>query len=261
MLNTINLMRVCPRNASHTMEYEVQVYSKEFLETTDTSGFATASLSRDFWEHLYRNHSQSRFFLRIHDELIAVGNPVNDPFSPPDTYKVFVPNSFLERAGMPGDGETLHIDVFTEEGFVPATRIVLRSFDSAIYNSDVKAEVEQALTTLGVLKKHTQIQIPISALGNYMVDLFVSDLEPAEVVLCHGDEVVLEFEEPLDQIAPPRPPTPIPAPPQLLEPMITAADIPPPLIPPPPGGRTLGSDPNLCGPEWRRQIGPPRRRT
>lgn len=235
------------------MDYEVQVYSKEFLERADSTGWATASLSRDFWEHLYRTHTQSRFFLRIANELIAVGNPVNDPFGSTDTYKIFVPSSFLEHANIPGDGETVEIEVFTEEGFIPATKIVLRSFDSAIYNSDVKAEVEQALTTLGVLKRHTQIQIPIAALGNYMVDLFVSDLEPAEVVLCHGDEVILEFEEPLDQI---RPPTPIPQePPRLLEPMLSPEDVP---RPPEPRGYTLGSNP-ACIPEWRRQIGPPRR--
>jgi hypothetical protein len=171
-----------------------------------------------------------------------------------------------------GEGEELDIQVMNEEFFPQATRIKLRVIDSAIYNSDIKDELEKALSALGVIQEHTTLQIPVSALGGYLVEVFISETEPANIVLCDGEEVALEFEEPVDQIAapPPRPPTPIPAPVQQL-PVDT-------MVPEhflgssqelsqPQGfrpfqgeGRVIGSS-NVNIPEWRRELGPPKRKS
>jgi hypothetical protein len=123
-----------------------------------------------------------------------------------------------------GNGEELNVEILSEEAFPPATRIVLKVVDSAFYNSDVKDELEKALSAIGVIRAHTTLQIPIKALGGYPIDLFVSETEPANIVLCDGEEVIVEFEEPVDHVMPPlpveRPGTPIPP---VVEPIIPIA--------------------------------------
>jgi hypothetical protein len=222
----------------------------------------TADLSRDFWEIIHRELHCKRCFLCFQkgdaSMILAVSNPVMEQGHTEGDYKVYAPMSFLDRLGATGDGETVDVTVLSEEAFPQATKIVLRSFDSAIYNSDVKQEIEYALSNIGVIERHAQLQIPIRDLGGYPVEVFISEVEPADLVLCEGDEVVLEFEEPLDQIAPPRPPTPIPETIPRLESMLAEMQQAQPQ--PQPEGRTLGTGDESQIPEWRRQLGPPRRR-
>jgi hypothetical protein len=131
--------------------------------------------------------------------------------------------------------------------------------DSAIYNADIKEELEKALSSLGIVQEHSILQIPVAALGGYNVEVFVSKTEPANIVLCDGEEVAVEFEEPVDQIAPPRPPTPIPEPAAMLPSVFQQ--------PQAQGfqafqgeGRALGGS-NVDIPEWRRGLPPPPRRS
>lgn len=244
------------------MDYLVEVFSKAFLTAEeDIDNWSNASLSRGFWEQLLRENTQHhRLFLSFQGQGAPVICPVGNPsMQHTDTHQVYLPYQVLDRIQCSGSGEEKQVSVFTEEAFPEATRITIRFIDSAAYNADIKEELEQALGKLGVLQKDTQYQIPIRALGNYPVDIFVSNLEPAEIVFCHGDEVAIEFEEPVDQITPPPPepiqrlPAPIPQqPPALMVPDVQA--------PEQTGGRVLGSDPTMQGPAWRQQIGPPRRR-
>ena len=244
------------------MDYTVQVFSKAFLNTEeDVANWSNATISRGFWEELLREHtSHRRLFLSFHGQehpiLCAVGNP---SLEHTDMHQVYLPYQVLDRLQCSGSGEEKQVSIYTEEAFPEATQITLRVIDSAAYNSDIKEELEQTLGKLGVLQLNTQYQIPIQALGNYPVDIFVSRLEPADIVFCQGDEVAIEFEEPVDQITPPppepeqRPPTPIPQNvPSLMVPPVEPTEQ--------PQGRLLGSDPNNLGPAWRREIGPPRRR-
>lgn len=69
-----------------------------------------------------------------------------------------------------------------------------------------------------LLRKGQVIPVPIPELGDFTVEMFVEDLEPAPLVMLRG-EVPLELTEPLEEVvewsvpppaAPPRPPTPIP---------------------------------------------------
>lgn len=245
------------------MEYTVQVFSKAFLNTEEeVANWSTATVSRRLWEELLReNTNHHRLFLSFHVNnqqtpiICAIGNPFLEHT---DSHQVYLPYQVLDRLDCVGSGEEKQVSIFTEEAFPEATRITVRFIDSAAYNSDIKEELEEALGKLGVLQKNTQYQIPIQALGNFPVDIFVSELEPADIVFCQGDEVAIEFEEPLDQIPeaerpptpPQRPPTPIPV------------DMPFLMMPPEeqPQGRVLGSDPSVMAPAWRQQLGPPRRR-
>ena len=244
------------------MDYTVEIYSKAYLETEEADSWANATVSRDLWQELFREHSTNRrLFVSLTNEektiICAVGNPHLSGST--DSYKMYLPYQVLDKIGCVGEGETRQVTVFTEEAFPPVEKIHVRFVDSAAYNSDIKEELELAFGKLGVIQKDSQYQIPIHALGNFPVDIYVSSLEPADMVFCHGDEVEIEFEEPIDQITPPpesspqqRTPTPIPL------------DVPSLMVPPEeetqPQGRVLGSDPNTAPPLWRQQLGPPRRR-
>lgn len=245
------------------MEYTVQIFSKAFLDTEDESSWSNATLSRDLWQELFREQQgQKRLFISFTGSETTVLCPVGNPhLSHTEEHCIYLPYEVLGKIGVTGAGEQRQITIFTEEAFPTVERIKVRFIDSAAYNSDVKEELELALTKLGVLCKDTQYQIPIQALGNFPVDIYISELEPADIVLCHGDEVQIEFEEPVDQITPPpeRPPTPIPAPLPIL-PALTETQQQDEQQEEQ-QGRVLGSDPNTAPPLWRQQIGPPKRRT
>ncbi len=114
-------------------------------------------------------------------------------------------------------GSEISVEFLPEEAFPEALRIVLRPLDSAFYSVNAEEELTQVLTTLGVLKKGSIVSVKLSGLGGYPMEFYIVDLEPAEIVLCSGDEVVIEFEEAVDQWDG-RPPTPPPPPPQVLTP-------------------------------------------
>jgi len=240
------------------MEHTVSLYSKVFLDTHDQNDWSNVAIDRTLWEEIQRAGTH-RYFLQFQstDEkklIVAVGNPILTNVT--IEKKIYVPQWLLDRHSFQGEGEVYQVDVLTEEAFPEATKIVLRVVDSAFYNSDVKKELEAALTLLGVIEKGQLIHVPIESLGGFSVDIYVSDLEPATIVLCQGDEVVVEFEEPVDAIAErspptvetvvgPRPATPVPDELEtLMPPVIT--------------GNILGSDPTAI-PEWRRGLPPPRR--
>jgi len=186
------------------MEVTLQLWSKDYSPIECNDPF-TAQVSHDLWNRIMRDEEGKRHFLRIHDWIVPCGQPV--------TYEgdhAFLPLWMIDSAGISGFGDEVNIEVLNEEAFPPATRIVLKVVDSAFYSSDIKDELEKALSAIGVIRKHTTLQIRVSALGDFPVDVFVANTEPADVVLCDGEEVTLEFEEPVDQFEPPRPPTPIP---------------------------------------------------
>ena len=249
------------------------LYSKLFLESTDANDWANVSVDRSLWEEIHRIRAPfvdgekptHRYFLQIgSDCIVAIGNPVFGNES--KEKKIYMPQWILNQYGLQGEGETHTIEIISEEGFPQATKIVLRVIDSAFYDSDIKKELEQALTRLGVIKKEELLHIPIEGLDEFTVDIYVSELEPANIVLCEGDEVVVEFEEPVDAISDstgtetetetspfavdtafgPRNPTPFPE------------EIEETTIPPVPCGNILGSNPNAI-PEWRRGLAPPPR--
>jgi hypothetical protein len=168
----------------------------------------TAQVSNDLWQRIMSEDEGKRHFLRIHDWIVPCGQPVNH-----EGNHAFLPLWMIDSAGIGGLGDEVKVEILNEEAFPPATRIVLKVVDSAFYTSDIKEELEKALSAIGVIRKHTTLQIRVSALGDFPVDLFIANTEPADVVLCDGEEVALEFEEPVDYFEPAteqkRPSTPI----------------------------------------------------
>ena len=264
------------------MEHTVALYSKVFLDSYDPNDWSNVAVDRSLWEEIHRIQTPlfygaggtlptaptHRYFMQIGSIeegcIVAVGNPIMG--SETEEKKIYMPQWLLEQYGLQGEGESHDVQILTEEAFPQATKIVLRVVDSAFYNSDVKKELEIALTRLGVIKKGQLLHIPIEALDDFVVDIYVSELEPANIVLCEGEEVAVEFEEPVDAFESKeeeeketspfavetavglRPPTPAPEEIMPILPTQVAT------------GNVLGSDPSAI-PEWRRGLAaPPQRR-
>lgn len=122
-------------------------------------------------------------------------------------------------------GSEIRVEFLPEEAFPEALRIVLRPLDSAFYSVNPEEELTRTLTRIGVLKKGSIISVCLSELGDYKMEFYISELEPAELVLCNGDEVAIEFEEAADQWDGRRPSTPPPPPPP------ETTTNPPPMVP------------------------------
>lgn len=245
------------------MNKEMKLFSEAYCPTKLMNSFS-AALPQGFWREIMNEHQSGRAFLHIESNqtkwICPVGQPLQD-YDVDDA--IFLPLWMIESAGFGGFGEACSVTVLNEEAFPQATKLVLKVIDSAFYNSEVKEELEAALSSIGVVKRESLLEIPIQNLGGFQVEVFIANTEPADIVLCDGEEVVVEFEEPVDQIAPPRPPTPIPEPPPLLEESNLMV---PPETPRQRGfvpfqgeGRRLGgSNPSL--PDWRRGC-PPKRQS
>ena len=242
------------------METSIRILSEAFCPVHIEDHFSIA-VSKSYWQKVLEDDVRGRLFLRIQSgskEWIGpLGQPVDDQL---EDVAIYLPLWMVDSAGFQGLGEEGVCTLLDKEAFPEASKITLRVVDSAFYNSEVKEELEIALSALGVLKRHSVLQIPMQQLEGYRVEVFVSNTEPAEYVLCEGEEVAVEFEEPVDQIEQPqqqRPPTPIP----LEVPMLSHE-----FVQQATGfvafqgqGHTLGGS-NSHIPEWRRGIPPPRRR-
>lgn len=252
------------------MTYPIRVWSKAYAPTSDTDPFSV-HIDKYIWEKEMRQEGSKRKFLRIEhpsglsDWFAPMGHPITisheEETKEEYLYDIFLPLWMIDAAQLNGEGEQSTVEVVDEEYFPEATRIVFRVVDSAIYNADVKEELEKALSSIGVIREHSTLQIPVEALGGYKVEVFVSKTEPANVVLCDGEEVAVEFEEPVDQIEAHRPPTPIPPP---LSVFGSETMIPEAVAPQQQGfqafsgnGHSLGGS-NVEAPEWRRGLPPPK---
>lgn len=249
------------------MEQSVRIWSKAFLlnaSDEDPHDF-TIQVDQGLWQRvLEANPNAKRFFIRIvstleDQEWIA---PMGQPVPATDAQSqnsLYIPLWMLDSSGFLGMGDTHTVTFLDQDSFPPATRITLRIVDSVFYDTDVKEELEMALTKMGVIRQGTQLQIPLARLDGFLVDLYVAKTEPANIVLCDGDEVAVEFEEPVDTVPvpPPRPPTPIPEEPSRLDSLMVPLPIPSAIPSSFPGqGRLVG--PGGEPPAWRRGLPPPR---
>ena len=131
---------------------------------------------------------------------------------------IFVPLWMLPEGAPLGD--TVEVEFFSQYAFPEASRIVLKPLDSAFYNTDAKEMLTESLSRLGVLKKGDTVLLRLDELGGYEMGFYVSELEPADIVLLNAEEVAVEFEEAADQWDG-RPATPIPEEPEPLLPDVS----------------------------------------
>jgi hypothetical protein len=146
------------------------------------------------------NAGAKRIFAKItageHYVICALGQPVCSADVNITNSTLFLPTWAIQKLKLDGVGEQLSVEWCSDEYFPNATQIILRPHDYAFYESDVKKELEYALTQYGVLE--LGICIPINLEGSeFMFDII--HLEPASIVLMEGDEVEIEFEKSFNQ--------------------------------------------------------------
>jgi hypothetical protein len=166
----------------------------------------------------------------------ALGSPVRRQTGDSEG-RVYAPLSILEQLGLYGTGEEVTVAWRNEEAFPEATRLILKPRDEAFYGTDVKEELEFALTRIGVLQLGDVIRVPLKSLGGYEVVFDVLLTEPASVVLMQGDEVAIEF----DQVIPAPLAAPITEEPFDVGPMVPVAAA---------GGNVLGGRLDASGRPW-----------
>jgi hypothetical protein len=190
----------------------VELWSPIFL-TEEAGDGITCTLDKTTWRGLMNRPEYEgcgRLFARVEHEEIETYIPLGGytECEEGEIPRLILPQMALDSLFATGTGELAKVTWLTQEAFPEATRIVLRPHDSAFYNSDIKAELEVALTKIGVLQKDHSIKVVIQS---YPIEFDVVDLEPATIVLAQGDEVEIEFATAVDaQAATLRPDTPIP---------------------------------------------------
>jgi len=207
------------------------------------------------WNKIYDSHTGAkRIFAKIciNDSTLIcpLGEPIRNALVDINSLEhppIFIPAWAVRSLKVEGVGDTATVEWCSEEYFPDATKIILRPHDHTFYESDVKKELEEALTQYGVLQVGLTIPIKIQALNNREIQFDVIALEPASTVLMQGDEVEIEFEKSFNE--PERPAT-VAAP-------VEVGDLP--MIPEPirspivvDGGHLLGGEPIRRLPDGRR---------
>jgi hypothetical protein len=178
----------------------MQIWSHAFLEEAGT----TCIIEEELWREVQEDVDAKRIFVEIRiggqNAFCAVGSPI--PRQSESEPRIFVPQSMLERLGVEGMGEVAEVTWRSEEAFPEATRIVLKPRDETFFSTNIKEELERALTRIGVLRVGDLIRFPLEALNGYEVEFDVRLTEPASIVLMQGDEVAIEFEQELPMRVP-----------------------------------------------------------
>ncbi len=186
----------------------MELWSSAFLPD-EAPDWATCALEVGQWRRITCEHEDAaRLIARIQlvgsedPFYVALGSPVQ-PIHESPLPKMYLPPWVLDRLGAGGAGDVAEVDWLPQDAFPEATRIILRPHDSAFYHADAKEELERGLTRLGVLMAGTTVEIPLDALGGYRVPFDIVATEPANIVLAHGEEVAIEFEEAWDAVGAP----------------------------------------------------------
>ena len=151
----------------------------------------TCYVSENEWIRLHNDFNTSKMFVRIIKNDAYWICALNSPISGISDKSIYVPMWMLSQIDTSGDGETLQIEFMPTEAFDHSEKIVLQSLNN-VEIEDIQELLSNELTKLAILQKDTIISVKL----DYEELLFrVVRLEPASVVLCEGDEVVLEFYE------------------------------------------------------------------
>ena len=196
------------------MTTNYSIYSIAYLEQEVSS--YNCYLNEKEWINVTNENPTSRLFARISNNgkewYVALGQPVRTSFNNNKT--LFVPNWMLDQISLFGDGDSFKVEWIPVEFFENSTHICLKMVDSHYESNTIDEELSIELTKLGILQSGTKIYVNIASLDNYTVIYEVVMLEPANIVLCQGDEVSLEFVKDTPLI---RPLTPYPEVPELPE--------------------------------------------
>lgn len=199
------------------MSENYSIYSLVYLDQ-DVSTY-NCYLNETEWDRIIDKNPTARLFARIKKRdkfwCVALGEPVKTHLYNDKT--LFVPSWMLEQVSVCGDGESLEVDWISFDFFENSTHVSLKPVNFNYESSTIEEELSIELTKLGVLQKNSRIHISIPSLDNFTVVYDVVNLEPANIVLCEGDNVSLEFinDSPLVEPSAPRSSTPYPEVPEV----------------------------------------------
>ena len=159
---------------------------------TRTSKYAYVGL-RDF-ERWFGDHEEGLMVLKLTNTLgiiryVSVSGPHMEDHS-----SIYIPLSVYQEFELAGGNSNAPYKVTPIVAYEleQATKLVLKPLDSILYSGDMRALLEEALMDYPLLQKHTQFTVYLESLGGYPADVWVEDIEPAEVVKL-GGEVEVEF--------------------------------------------------------------------
>jgi len=177
-----------------------KLYSTYFLES-DVESY-NCYVNEKVWKRITNDLMVNRIFIRINNGtqswICSLGEPIYTSFD--STNHIYLPKWMIEQIGLEGVGENVEIDMFPSDIFDHSTKITLQPHKSINHIESIQDILSYEFTKLGVLKKDSTIVVNIDEEMKFEV----VGLEPASIVLCEGDEVVLEFVESLESLA--RPP-------------------------------------------------------
>jgi hypothetical protein len=210
------------------MSYNYSIYSLAYVEQ-DVSPY-NCYLNEAEWGRITKMNPTVRLFARIKnrdkDWYVALGEPIKS-----DAYNdktLFVPSWMLEHISVYGDGESVEVDWIPVDFFENSTHISLKPVNFNYESSTIEEELSIELTKLGILQTGSRIYISMPSLDNYTIIYDVVYLEPANIVLCQGDNVSLEFiNDPPREPSVARPPSPYPQVPEVLIPPSVTPSAPP----------------------------------
>jgi hypothetical protein len=180
----------------------MQIWSHAFLDEAGT----TCIIEEGLWRRVLEDTQARRIIAEIRVGGLSAYCAVGSPIPRQGGEKIYAPQSVLERLYLEGMGEEVEVVWHSEEAFPEATRLVLKPRDEIFFNTNVKEELEVALTRIGILRVGDVIRFPLESLNGYEVEFDVRVTEPASIVLMQGDEVAIEFEQEMPM------PVPVPVP-------------------------------------------------
>jgi hypothetical protein len=201
------------------MSSNYSIYSLAYVEQ-DVSSY-NCYLNETEWRRITTINPTVRLFARIKNRdkewYVALGEPIKtDSFN---DSTLFVPNWMLEHISIYGEGDSLEVDWIPADFFENSTHIVLKSVNFNYESSTIEEELSVELTKLGILQNGSRIYISMPSLDDYIIVYDVVHLDPANIVLCQGDSVSLEFidDTPVESTRS-RAPSPYPQVPEVLVP-------------------------------------------
>jgi hypothetical protein len=170
-------------------------YLNQLYEETDTYEQRDQCIvPQEQWKEWIQNQETEVLLLEIKQDsvthILCVGGFTNES----DT------TLFLPKRCFLSFDITKTVDVSIVKTMPPhATKITLKPLDNELYHCDIASAVSKHLSHWQVLTKWTTLTVPCEELGGYLVDIFVSDIEPANIVLLR-DEVPLELDQPIEDV-------------------------------------------------------------
>ena len=170
-----------------------KLYSTYFLEN-DVEQY-NCYVNDTLWKRITNDLMANRIIIRInhtsHFWLCSLGQPIYTTFD--STNHIYLPKWMIDQLNCEGVGESVTLDWFPSDVFDFSKKITLQPHTDISYIDNIQDVLSCELTKLAVLKKDSTIEVCMLGVDT-LFKFNVVGLEPANIVLCEGDEVTLDFD-------------------------------------------------------------------